>query len=261
VRRANLPVGGYGHEVPVLPFPPRLLLVRHAESVGNVAARRAYELGASRLELEARDADVELSDVGRRQATGLGRWLTALPEEDRPTAVLASPYARAADTARVALAEADLDLEIRTDERLRERDLGIFDGLTGKGYRELHAEEAERRQRLGKLYYRAPGGESWADVALRVRSVLTTLREDYAEDRVLVVSHQAVIMSFRQVLEGLVERELLDIDEKSPLANCSVTRYDRDASGRLRLTVYDDTAPVDLADAPVTEEPEADVRP
>ena len=39
-----------------------------------------------------------------------------------------------------------------TDERLRERDLGILDGYTGGGIRERYPEEAERRDRIGKFY-------------------------------------------------------------------------------------------------------------
>ena len=61
---------------------------------------------------------------------------------------------------------------MRTDERLRERDFGAFDGMTGAGIREQYPDEAKRRDLLGKFYYRPPGGESWADVALRIRSLL-----------------------------------------------------------------------------------------
>ena len=244
-------------ERPVLGWPSRLLLVRHAQSVGNVAADRAHAEGASRLDIDVRDADVELSDTGREQAAALGRWLARLPDAERPTAVLASPYVRAMSTAQVALEESGLELEIRLDERLRERDLGSFDGLTGKGYAELYAQEAERRRRTGKLYYRAPGGESWCDVALRVRSLLSSMREDHADERVLVVSHQAVVMCFRLVLEGLDERTLLAIDDDEPLANCSVTRYDLDpGTARLALAAFGDTVAV-AGDARVTEEPGA----
>ena len=73
------------------------------------------------------------------------------------------------------------------DERLRERDLGAFDRLTGSGIKEAFPEEAERRGAMGKLYYRPPGGESWTDVALRIRSVLSDIRADYVGKRVWVL--------------------------------------------------------------------------
>ena len=46
----------------------RLWLVRHGESEGNVAASRAEREGSPVIALDARDADVELSPVGREQA-------------------------------------------------------------------------------------------------------------------------------------------------------------------------------------------------
>ena len=47
--------------------------------------------------------------------------------------------------------------------------------FSGRRHAEEHyPDEAKRRDLLGKFYYRPPGGESWADVALRIRSVLAT---------------------------------------------------------------------------------------
>jgi broad specificity phosphatase PhoE len=238
--------------VPARPGPAELVLVRHGESVGNVADRDARRRGAPRLTLDARDADVELTDLGAHQAAAVGRHLAALAQDARPTALLSSPYRRAADTARTAVE--GLDLPLTLDERLRERDLGAFDGLTGAGIRAEFPEEARRRSRTGKLYYRPPGGESWCDVALRVRSVLDTVRLDHDGARVWVFTHQAVIMAFRLVLEQLTEEELLAADRDTPVANCSLTTYRRDARGGLRLVSFADTTAVDRSPAPVTHE-------
>ena len=128
-----------------------------------------------------------------------------------------------------------LGLRIRTDERLRERDFGAFDGMTGDGIREQYPDEADRRDLLGKFYYRPPGGESWADVALRVRSLLATEALRHDGERLLVVAHQAVIMVFRYVLEELTEQQLLDVDKDEQVANASVTRYEPRRRRRLRL--------------------------
>jgi broad specificity phosphatase PhoE len=238
------------------PGPVELVLVRHGESVGNVADRDARRRGAGRLTLEARDADVELSDLGAEQAAAVGRYLAGMAQDARPTVLLSSPYRRAADTARAAMDGAGLDLSLTLDERLRERDLGAFDGLTGAGIREEFPDEAARRQRVGKLYYRPPSGESWCDVALRVRSVLDTFRMEYDGARLWVFTHQAVIMSFRFVLEQLSEQELLDVDRDIPLPNCSITTYRRDGDGVLRLVSFADTSAVEQAEPPVTHEVE-----
>jgi broad specificity phosphatase PhoE len=237
--------------------PGALWLVRHAESQGNVADVHATEAGASHLELDVRDPDVPLSDTGRHQAEALGAWLRDLPAEQRPTVLLSSPYTRAADTAQVAVRVSGLDLRLRFDERLRERDFGAFDRMTRHGIRSEYPQEAERRDLLGKFYYRPPGGESWADVALRVRSMLTTAELRHAGERLMVVSHQAVILVFRYVLEELTERELLDIDKRDPIANCSVTRYEAGPDGTLQLADFNAVGHLTRAEEPVTEEPDA----
>jgi broad specificity phosphatase PhoE len=237
------------------PGPQVLWLVRHGESMGNVADAHAQQAKAGRLELDVRDPDVPLSDTGRSQAEALGKWLAELPEDERPTAALSSPFNRALTTAQ--LATAGLDLRVRTDERLRERDFGAFDGMTGAGIREHYPDEAKRRELLGKFYYRPPGGESWADVALRIRSALSTEGLRYDCERLLIVAHQAVIMVFRYVLEELTEQELLTVDKEEQVANASLTRYDRDADGNLRLTSFNEVEHLTAESEEVTEEPDA----
>ncbi|MCD4533440.1 histidine phosphatase family protein [Nocardioides sp. cx-169] len=231
--------------------PAGLTLVRHGHSVGNEADSAARQAGAEVLDLDARDADVELSRTGQEQADAVGRWLDELGDDDRPTVVVSSPYRRAAETARRAVERLGVDLEY--DERLRERDLGVLDGLTGSGIRKRHPEEAERRDKLGKFYYQPPSGESWADVALRVRSLLQDLRHGYDDARVYLFTHQAVIMSFRYALEGLSEEEILDIDREVQIPNASFTTYRRQGEG-LELVTFADTAAVDRTDADVTEQ-------
>ncbi|GAA5119982.1 histidine phosphatase family protein [Alloalcanivorax gelatiniphagus] len=231
--------------------PQELVLVRHGESAGNLADSAARDAEAERLELSARDADVELSANGEEQARALGRWVAGLAEAERPDVVVSSPYRRAADTARAALA--DLGLEVLMDERLRERDLGLLDGLTGKGIRSRYPEEAKRRSHVGKFYYQPPSGESWADVALRTRSLLADLREAYDGRRVWLFTHQAVVMSYRYALEGLDEAALLEIDRTTPIPNASVTRYCKDADG-LVLERFADDAHLSAGPAERTDE-------
>ena len=240
------------------PGPDALWLVRHGESLGNVADARAHAAGSGRLELDVRDPDVELSETGVGQARALGRWLARLPDGDRPTAVLSSPFSRARCTAEHAV-EA-LGLPVRLDERLRERDFGAFDGMTREGIRDEYPDEARRRDLLGKFYYRPPGGESWADVALRVRSLLATEALRHDGERLMCVSHQAVVMVFRYVVEELTESRLLEIDRGDQVANASLTCYERRDDGRWELTAFnsvDHLVPGDRdAGADVTEEPD-----
>jgi broad specificity phosphatase PhoE len=236
--------------------PTTITLVRHAESIGNVADQAAHDSAADVLDLDVRDPDVPLSDTGRRQAEALRRWLHRHPEHERPDLVVSSPYLRALDTARLGLR--DLGIDIQQDERLRERDLGLFDGLTGRGIRARHPEEAQRRQRLGKFYYQPPSGESWVDVVLRVRSFLRDLADAGCE-HVWLFSHQAVIMAHRFVLEGLDEEHVLRLSREEPLPNVARTRYLRH-DDRMRLDVFADPSVVDEDDVEKThEEGAADV--
>jgi broad specificity phosphatase PhoE len=232
--------------------PASIVLVRHGESLGNLADAEARRNKAERLDLTARDADVELSETGLSQAAAVRAHLADLPHEERPTLVISSPYQRASSTARWAVQDIDVDLLL--DERLRERDLGQFDGLTGAGIRHLFADESERRKKVGKFYYQPPGGESWADVVLRVRSLLGDLRHGFGGQRVWMFTHQAVIMAFRYVIEEISEAELLEIDRDSPIPNCSLTAFDFDEHGA-RLRNFASVAALDGESAHVTAEP------
>ncbi|PPG68042.1 histidine phosphatase family protein [Rathayibacter rathayi] len=228
--------------------PTELLLVRHGESLANIAASAAEASGAHEIAVDRRDPDVELSPAGEEQARALGRWLA---DEARPASVWTSPYRRAAATARLALAEAGIDLPLRADERLRDRDLGVTDRLTTAGVRARLPEEAARRIWLGKFYYRPVGGEAWTDLALRVRAFLDHLDTAAAPGPAVVFCHDAVVLVLRYVCEGLSEHELLDIGAATPVANGSVTRLVREGEG-WRLALFNSTDHLERSGAPVT---------
>ena len=143
------------------------------------------------LDIPDRDMDVPLSELGMTQARAFGEWLQAAASEDLPDTVIASPYRRAVRTAEVVAGRAGLG-PVRTDERLRERDLGMMDLLTTKGFVARFPAEAAHRERLGKFYYRPPGGESWTDVALRCRSMRDSLALEHSNERILLVTHEVV---------------------------------------------------------------------
>jgi broad specificity phosphatase PhoE len=193
-----------------------------------------------------------------------GRWIGEQPAGERPRHNLCSPYVRAQQTARLLLEASGCppdSLAVTVDERLREREFGILDRLTTAGIAERFPEQAAARAFLGKFYHRPPGGESWADVALRLRSALDTVGREYAGEHLLVVTHQVAILVFRYLLERLSEAELLEIDRHHPVANCSVTVYEYDPSagphGGMVLRRFNEVPPGE----PVTKEPDAPVAP
>src|SRR3982751_1343686 len=245
-------------------WPQRLWLVRHGQSQGNVARDVADEAGHHEIDIDVRDVDVPLSELGLKQAEAAGRYFAAMPIDERPEVILSSPYVRARQTAEIicktgALAEGPARTII--DERLREREFGIFDRLTTLGIRERFPEEAAHRRRLGKFYHRPPGGESWADVVLRLRSMLNTINLHYCDKRVLVVCHQVVVLCFRYILEELDEAAILAIDKQADVLNCGIAeyRFDPDAQGMCvpELGLWNHGAPLEKEGAPKTSAPDA----
>ena len=246
-------------------WPSKLWIVRHGESAGNVARDAAHAARLPDIDISARDVDVPLSHLGQRQSRALGRWFAALPRDRKPEIVLSSPYLRAQSTAeaiRKASGFADGFSGVLIDERLREKEFGILDRLTRLGIEQRHPELAASRQLIGKFYYRPPGGESWCDVILRLRSVLDTISLHYGGNHVLIVAHQVVVLCMRYLLENMDEKTILEIDAEGDVANCAVTEYvfdERKDGGSLVLTKYNFVAPLEGEGAQITSSPDANV--
>lgn len=230
-----------------------LLVVRHGESLGNVAAAAANAADAEVIEVGYRDADVPLSEVGIQQATALGAGIRDVLSDDQLTLVWSSPYVRAQQTAEIALTAADRPLPILLDERLRDRELGVLDLLTTKGVANRYPLEAQRRRWLGKFYHRPPGGESWADAVLRMRSFLRDLDSVPDGTRALVVCHDALVLTLRYVCERLSEAQILDIGAATPVLNVSITELTRDGTtGAWTLRRFNDVSHLEKSEAPIT---------
>ncbi len=249
-------------------WPQTIWLVRHGQSAGNVARDAAEAAGLPLIDLLTRDVDTPLSNLGMEQARALGHWVGELPPAQRPTVVLSSPYVRSRETAQIILEASGLSLTslvFNTDERLREKEFGILDRLTRHGIVQKYPELGEQRAHVGKFYFRPPGGESWCDVILRLRSVVDTITREYRRERVLIVGHQVIVNCFRYLFERLDEAQILDIDRRSDVPNCSVTSYEYDPArgknGKLVLRLVNFVAPLIEAGAPVTAEPDAQAAP
>ena len=243
-------------------WPAVLWVVRHGQSAGNVARDKATAEGLARIALTSRDVDVPLSDLGREQAQALGRWFASWHEDGRPEIMLSSPYVRAIETAQIFRTAGGClaDEKICLDERLREKEFGILDGLTTVGIRELQPDQAAVRKLLGKFYHRPPGGESWADVIFRLRALMDTVSLHYGGRRVMIVAHQVVVLCLRYIIENLTEAEILAIDRQGDVANCAITEYRFDPAighdGGLVLSRYNVTAPLEEENTPVTAAPD-----
>lgn len=235
-----------------LGWPQALWFVRHGESRGNVANTAAREAQALRLDIDVNDALIELTDNGVEQAVAFGKWLADQPDERMPTHVAVSPYQRTRETARLILETAGLaHLPVTVDERIRDREQGVLDRLTGAGFKSEFPDEAARRDYVGKFWYRPSGGESWADVAMRVRAWLLETRLTLPDERVLVVTHDVPILLARYVLDGLTPDEAASYSNR--LRNCSLTSYQAPPDGAgMELEAFNDTTALTSDDAPLT---------
>jgi broad specificity phosphatase PhoE len=246
-------------------WPDKLWIVRHGESAGNLARSAAMSAQQPVIDIALRDPDVPLSELGHHQAEALGDWFARMPPGERPNVVLTSTYVRARQTAETICRRGgvnpDDELTFVVDERLREKEFGVLDRLTRWGIEAKYPEQAEFRRRLGKFYHRPPGGESWCDVILRLRSVIDTLTREYVGERVLIVCHSVVVLCFRYLFERMTEDQILAIDRTDEVANCAVTAYEFDPNlgkrGKLALRLYNFVAPLEEAGEPVTRAPDA----
>jgi broad specificity phosphatase PhoE len=237
--------------------PAALWLIRHGQSEGNVIRDEAEQRHAQEYVLGSRDADVPLSDLGREQAEAFGRWLAEQPRELHPDVVLVSPYLRAAQTADIVLETAGLqDLPRGVDERLRDREMGVWDGLTWRGIVARYPEEAERAKLVGRFFHRPAGGESWADICLRLRSLLADVAHELSGRRVLVVAHDVIIQLTRVLLDGMSEADAVELVTSTTYANCALTTLEQDDHG-LGLDRYNWTVPVREQGEPATRSADA----
>jgi len=248
-------------------FPRTVWIVRHGQSAGNVARDEAEAAGRPLIDIATRDMDTPLSPLGEQQAEALGRWFGEMPADERPTVVLSSPYVRAFETAQLLLKAGGFNgsVRLRRDERLREKEFGLLDRLTRHGIALKYPELSEQRSHVGKFYFRPPGGESWCDVILRLRSLLESVRGDCHDERVLVVGHQVIVNCLRYLLECLDEAKILDIDRMSDVPNCSVTSYASEDQAHpgapLVPRLVNFVQPLGEHGAPVTAEPDVPAAP
>lgn len=179
--------------------------------------------------------DPDLDLVGFAEARELGALLGGLDL----TRVIASPLARAVETARPIAERAGLEVE--TDERLLDRAYGQFDGASSEDVIEQY----------GSLDA-APGVEPAEAVIARGRAVLDELAAEADSGPIVVVSHDAVI---RRVLDALTPTPTRH-EHVEPRTGCwSLLRHDGSAWQLVMADSKDDPVETALAVRSVRHEP------
>ncbi len=222
--------------------PQRIIAVRHGQSEANLAYRQAAGVP---LVYEREDHEITLTDLGRLQAAALGVFLKSLPWQEAPEIVWCSPYLRAMDTWSLAHQAWGVGpLPVRVDARLRDREWGELRHYNQAAMRQRFPEEAARLLAEGEYGYRPPGGESFGDVAIRLRRFLGDLRAWAEGRRVLIVAHDSVVLILRHVLEESPDTELAAVGVHAPIMNASVSTWES-RDGRLELLAFNEVGHLD----------------
>lgn len=259
-------------------WPASLIFVRHGESAYNVLKKRrdedvehaafralferdlakaedetwpSQELkdAARRIWFQARlsvsDYNTPLTDEGLKQAAITGRALKS--KISLPDAVYVSPYLRTRQTLEQLCAGwPELGgVKMVQEERIREQEHGLSTVFNDwRVYYVFHPLQALLYKLEGEYEYRFLNGENKADVRDRVRSFLSTLIREHAEQNVLVVSHHLTLLSLRANLERWDRETFIKTDKEDKPLNCGVTTYegraDEGKNGKLILKSYNE---------------------
>jgi probable phosphoglycerate mutase len=152
----------------------QVIIVRHGETLWNMKGIRQGHL------------DSPLTESGIDQARALGERL----RREKFSGLYSSDLGRAVKTAQVV---AELTgHEIVTDVRLRERHLGIFQGLSADEMKRKYPEEYRLNRSLSPDYV-IPGGESIVQQVARNIAYLNEISEIHRGETIVVVTHGGVL--------------------------------------------------------------------
>jgi probable phosphoglycerate mutase len=146
-----------------------------------------------------------------------------------------SDLGRAVETAEVI--SRVIGLPFTRDARLRERHLGVIQGLTMAEFSEKHPEEAARF-RDSDPDYRLPEGESVRDRCQRNVAGLEALAAQYPGGTILIVAHGGVLMSFLYKALGLSPAAARSVS----IVNAAINVFTIAEDGQWRLETWGETA-------------------
>ncbi|MBA3383527.1 MAG: histidine phosphatase family protein [Actinobacteria bacterium] len=178
-----------------------LILVRHGETDWNAQHRWQGH------------SDTELNDAGREQARRLAEGL------GRVDALYSSDLSRARETAEILAGT--IGVEVRFDQRLRERGFGAWEGLTTEEIESSFPDE-QRRWRAG-IGAGAHNAEPFEAFAARVGSFVEEIGQRHVGEEVLVVAHGGTIRVVHALAAGI--DYVRDHRSIPAVANCSSSRY------------------------------------
>jgi len=221
-------------------------LAAYAKDPSSATTRALAQLVADKYSLGVSDANTPLADEEGPRAFNTGKGLKAMfGKKELPDIIFVSPYLRTRETLRhIKRGWPELD-DVKTliEERIREQEHGL--SLLYNDWRvffALHPEQRLLHELLGPYWYKYPQGECVPMVRERNRSWMTTLTRDFAEKRILAVTHHLNILGIRANLERWDSEQFIVTDEHDKPKNCSLTLYrgkpTEGKNGRFKLELY-----------------------
>ncbi|MFA5820749.1 MAG: histidine phosphatase family protein [Candidatus Gracilibacteria bacterium] len=182
----------------------KLILVRHGQTVANLE-------GLTQGWFESK-----LTALGRKEARALAKKL----KNKKLDVIYASDYSRAIDTAK-AILKFHKGLRLKTDKRIRERNLGIYEGIkmSDLGFDVLHPP------------LRPPKGETFAQMSKRVMEFIREIAKKYEDETVLLATHAGPIYVLLAKATGM---DFLSLKRRLLCPNCCVHRFEVDGRGKVK---------------------------
>ena len=199
----------------------KLIIIRHGETLWNVEGKKQGQL------------DSPLTALGIKQAKALAQRLT----EESFTALYASDLGRAYKTAEYIAARTNH--KISPERELRERNFGIFQGLTNKQIKNKYS--AEYHSHLtDTVNYVIPEGESLRQFYERNTACLENLTARHAGEIIAVVTHGGIIDGWFRYIFDLP----LETVRRAKLWNASINCIVHEDAGGWTLHTWGDVSHV-----------------
>ena len=146
---------------------------------------------------------LSLTEKGRKQVEISAKKL----KKKKIDFVFASDVTRTKQTAEIVCKALEFP-KVNFDKRLREFDMGEYNGRTYEEYKDYYASRAEKFEK------RTPNGENFTDLRTRLYDFMREMEEKHKNKTILIITHDAPVYMLHSLLMGWSTKEALDEKNK-----------------------------------------------
>jgi len=158
--------------------------------------------------------DTELNDIGKSQAKIASEEVSKLNID----IIICSPQKRALETAKIIAKKINKEVEVIVDERLRERSFGELEGVKIEDLLKENPLFLKKISTDDECFIE--GVESLEEVKSRIDSVLKFIKNNYDNNRILIISHGAVLRILGNLIDVNEQENFVKLD------NCQIVSYE-----------------------------------